>query len=165
MFSLLHRVHLPVLTPLPPSHDMINRFSCNTMRYYRNGKMTSKCSLHIMWPGVKWPQEATYLKRRRNKYLKPQKIGSFGILFWCWKWELDLGNLELKYFIELSKAIEDYILALDISFTIPILIVWKTHKPSWAPKTHLVFNSAFGTHGHYLYTILSSIVILVNAIR
>ena len=28
--------------------------------------------------------------------------------------ELDLGTPELKYFIELLKAIEDYILAVDI---------------------------------------------------
>ena len=56
----------------------------------------------------------TYVyKRRRNIYVKPQNIGSFEI-FWCWEWELDFGSPELKYFIELSKPIEDYILALDI---------------------------------------------------
>ena len=112
VLSLLHRVNLAVSTPSLLLVTCLIAFPVLRCGITETKKWPVKFTAHRMWPGVKWPQEATYIKWRRNNYFKPQKIVCFGI-FWCWKWELDLGNPELKYFIEYSKAIEDYILALD----------------------------------------------------
>ena len=66
-----------------------------------------------MWPGVKWPQEATYIKRRRNQHLKPQyKRNFWNILVLevgagSWK-----SRIEIFYWV--IKGVENYILALNI---------------------------------------------------
>ena len=114
MFSLLHRMHLAVLTPLPPSHHMINCSSCITLRYYRNDIMTNKVhSTENVARGEMTTRRYVY-ERRCNQYLKPQKNRMFWIILVLavgagfWKSRIEL------YFIDLSKAIEDFILPLDI---------------------------------------------------
>ena len=67
MFSLLHRVHLAVLTPLPPSHDMINCSSCITLRCYRTEKMTNK---------VHWTENVARCQMTTKSYVYKKKTQS-----------------------------------------------------------------------------------------
>ena len=63
-------------------------------------KWPIKFTAQRMWPGGKWPQEATDIKRRRNKYLKPQKNQKFWyilLLEGSWILEVQNRNILLSY--------------------------------------------------------------------
>ena len=101
MFSLLHRMHLAVLTPLPPSHHMINCSSCITLRYYRNDIMTNKVhSTENVARGEMTTRRYVY-ERRCNQYLKSNKksdvLDYFGTA--SGSWILKIQNWIIFYWL------------------------------------------------------------------